>query len=559
MAARGAHEAREIVDGLGRREPREGEPGAGEVLELEADEGEVELAEPQLADQPVARRHRLDRPLEAPRDEVPHQLELGGNVDGREGELGVHAWGTRSGAAHSEPAALTRITENRPAVGPDANLKVVPSAPMDTSTVEVVLEHSGELQQARSLADLLRVSRAAVASLTRYRALWIAWFDPLHEDMVRIIAGSPEIEELLWETAPLVPIAADAMIEEIGRGRRPVVVEDARIDPRTNKDMVARFGNRTIINIPVFLSGTIRGAIATGTFGDEGVRPPTQQEIDALVIYASQFAPAFDRVRMLEEREHLERKQLALQQQLESLQRVELMGVLAAGVAHDINNLLAVAFTSLDSVERARLGSDAEALDDATNALGKVRDLSRQLLQLGRQSKEKRQRVPLIERVSSTLELVRPSIPRSVKVSYRHQGEPVVEGDPLQLEQAVANLVINARDAVGLTGNISLSVDERTLDASSAAAVQGGRAGRFARFAISDSGPGIPTELLGRVFDPLFTTKPQGTGLGLAVVTHITRQHQGFVAVRSPPGEGATFELYLPVVDEGGVALTKTT
>ncbi len=416
---------------------------------------------------------------------------------------------------------------------------------MDASTVERVLQHSGELQQARSLSDLMRVSLRAVKAMSRYREVWVAWFEPDDPAKVRVIASSPNIEERIWETSPILPRGADVMLEEIALGARPVVVEDARTDPRTNKEMVARFANRTIINIPIMLAGTVRGSLGTGTFGDEGVRPPTPAELDALVIYASQFAPAFDRVQALEERDRVEQQRRALQGHLESLQRLELMGVLAAGVAHDLNNMLAVAMTSLSTLTPPP--SDAEAIASATAALDKVRELSRQLLQLGRQSEVRRQRVPLIERVGSTLDLVRPSIPRSVQVTYQHQGAPVVEGDPLQLEQAVANLVINARDAVGPTGSISLSVDERNIDASTAPRVHGARAGRFARFAISDSGPGIPGHLLERVFDPLFTTKPLGTGLGLAVVSRITEQHHGFVAVHSPPGQGATFELYLPV------------
>lgn len=118
----------------------------------------------------------------------------------------------------------------------------------------------------------------------------------------------------------------------------------------------------------------------------------------------------------------------------------------------------------------------------------------------------------------------------------------------MQLEQAVANLVINARDAVGRQGRIELQVDERLLDDVAARSVSGGRPGRFARLRVSDDGPGIPLELQRRVFDPLFTTKPMGTGLGLAVVSRVVEQHRGFVSVQSEPGRGATFELYLPVL-----------
>ncbi|MER2567044.1 MAG: ATP-binding protein, partial [Myxococcaceae bacterium] len=224
------------------------------------------------------------------------------------------------------------------------------------------------------------------------------------------------------------------------------------------------------------------------------------------------------------------------------------MGVLAAGVAHDLNNLLGVAFSSLAVIDAHKLGPDADALADASTALERMRDISQQLLLLGRQRSGQHLRLDLNDKVASTLALVRPSIPRSVSLVHSHQATPFVEGDPVQLEQAVANLVINARDAVGRQGRIELQVDERLLDDVAARSVSGGRPGRFARLRVSDDGPGIPLELQRRVFDPLFTTKPMGTGLGLAVVSRVVEQHRGFVSVQSEPGRGATFELYLPVL-----------
>lgn len=416
------------------------------------------------------------------------------------------------------------------------------------TSVEQILRHSGELQQARSLADLMRTTGAAVPAMTRYRSAWIGWLDPDNTNQIRVLAASGAVEATIWETSPVVPRSSDAMIEEIVQGGRVVVVEDARTDPRTNKDAVARFSNRTIVNVPIVLGGSVRGALGTGSFGDEGIVVPTPQELESLAIFASQLAPAFDRVQALAAQAKAELAQRELQSHLESLQRVELMGVLAAGVAHDLNNLLGVAFSSLAVIDARKLGPDADALADASTALERMRDISQQLLLLGRQRSGQHLRLDLNDKVASTLALVRPSIPRSVSLVHSHQATPFVEGDPVQLEQAVANLVINARDAVGRQGRIELQVDERLLDDAAARAVSGGRPGRFARLRVSDDGPGIPLELQRRVFDPLFTTKPMGTGLGLAVVSRVVEQHRGFVSVQSEPGRGATFELYLPVL-----------
>lgn len=420
-------------------------------------------------------------------------------------------------------------------------------------SLEQVLRSSSELQRARSVADLMRVVDSAVRQLSRYRAAWLAWTDNDDPAFLRVLMASANVQETIWETSPLVPRAGDAMIAEIELGRQPVVVVEARTDPRTNKEMVERFKNRTIVNVPIILGGNVQGTLGMGTFGDEGPLSPTADELEALSVFATQLAPAFDRVQALAAQAKAEQERNALHQHLESLQRVELMGVLSAGVAHDLNNLLSVAFASLAVIDPSRLGPDAEALHDAKLALDSMRDISKQLLQLGSARSGEHKRIDLNDKVSSTLALVRRSIPRTVTVVQERDASPFVAGDPVQLEQAVANLVINARDAVGTQGRIELRVDEQLIEHPEALArAHGARAGRFARLRVSDSGPGIPVELQDRVFDPLYTTKMTGTGIGLAVVSRIAQQHEGFVAVQSVPGHGATFELFLPSLGASG-------
>lgn len=282
---------------------------------------------------------------------------------------------------------------------------------------------------APSLDDLIRVANSAVRDVSRYRTAWIALLDPENDANVRIIGVQGSVPST-WLNALVIPIGGDQMIQEILRGGVPVVVEDARIDPRTNKDIVAQVGNRTIINVPITLGGSIRGALGIGSFHDEGVIAPTPEELEALTLFATQLAPAFDRIRALEERDRVIAESKVLEQHLRSLERVELMGVLAAGVAHDMNNLLSVAMLTIEGMSKERLGADdASALADASRALVKMRDISRQLLTLGKPDDSIRSAVDLNTRVQSTLELVRPSIPRGVKVVHEHRGAPRVEAD----------------------------------------------------------------------------------------------------------------------------------
>ena len=309
---------------------------------------------------------------------------------------------------------------------------------------------------------------------------------------------------------------------------------------------MAKVHNRTIINIPMTLGDRTIGALGLGTFGDEGILAPTEGELDGLVIYAMQLAAAVERVRSAEAHQRIERERHSLQRQLESLQRVELMAVLASGVAHDLNNLLAVILSNLTGIDPTPLGDDAEALRDSLDAASRSRDVIRQLLALGRPQAPHREHVDLNARITSTLQLVKAAIPRGVVVTQERGPMMRVDGDPVQLDQALANLIINARDAVGDSGAIIVGLDDVLLDEGFALSTGWAKPGRFARVCVRDTGPGIPPDVIDRIYDPLFTTKPQGTGLGLAVVSRVVQQHQGLLRCKTAVGQGTTFEVYFP-------------
>jgi signal transduction histidine kinase len=420
---------------------------------------------------------------------------------------------------------------------------------MPAPLIQQVLAHSAALQRAQSLDDLMQIATAAVRDVSRYRSAWLSWLDPENDESVRMLAvrGTALVT---WKDGLVIPFAGDAMIREIVAGGKPVVVADARTDPRTNKEIVAQLGNRTIINVPVVVGGFVRGTLGTGSFNEEGVVPPTEEELEALTVFATQIAPAFDRVIALEERDLVEKERKKLAVHLHSLERVELMGVLSAGVAHDMNNLLSVAIMSLESLGCANLDEDERAsLADAATAMAKMRDIGQQLLRLGRREESSHTEIDLNARVESTIKLVRPSIPRGVRLLHECEANPRIEGDLVQLEQALANLLLNARDAVGESGLITLQVAECRLESGALPMAPRSRPGRFAHVRVTDTGPGLSDEVKRQIFDPLFTTKATGTGLGLAVVSRITEQHQGFVSVESAPGRGTSFDLYFPAIE----------
>lgn len=389
------------------------------------------------------------------------------------------------------------------------------------------------------MRELIVVANKAVRSLTRYRHTWLGIFEPEQPGCMRILEASEAIAELVYEEAPVVPIDGDPMMIELLRQEGAVVVVDARTDPRTNKSIVERLQNRTIINVPMRLGLTVVGTLGIGTFGDEGVVEPTQAELDALVVFGVQLAATLNRLADDERQQREARERVAIERRLEALQRVELMGVLLSGVAHDLNNLLSVVQSNL---EMLKLGPDPEALLDAQLAVERAAQVCLQLLTLGRAQASTRQPIDLNERVEATLRLVRPAIPRGIEVSHEPHPHPLVFGDPVQLDQVLANLILNARDAVGAKGQICVEVNDATISPPHAAWA---RSGHFARVCVRDSGTGIPPGIIERIFDPLFTTKSSGTGLGLAVVSRVVAAHQGLMHCESQPGN-TSFELYLP-------------
>lgn len=237
-------------------------------------------------------------------------------------------------------------------------------------------------------------------------------------------------------------------------------------------------------------------------------------------------------------RKALDREQVAVQERLVQAQKLEAVGQLAGGVAHDFNNLLTAVRNSIE-LATADVDMSAAAQRDLTSALEAVdraAALTRQLLAYSRREATRPTSVDLAALASSTLRLLRTSIPADITVHAECAAPVVVRADRSQLEQVIMNLLLNARDAVGPAGTMTLRVD---LDPTSG----------FARLTMQDDGVGMDDATQRRIFEPFFTTKRVGggTGLGLAVVYGVVTQLGGEVRVTSAPGAGSRFEVLLPV------------
>jgi two-component system cell cycle sensor histidine kinase/response regulator CckA len=240
-----------------------------------------------------------------------------------------------------------------------------------------------------------------------------------------------------------------------------------------------------------------------------------------------------------------------LEKQFLHAQRMEAIGTLAGGMAHDLNNILAPVLM-VAGLLKIKLTSpqDQRILSMVENSAQRGADIIRQLLMFSRGVTGERVSVQLRHLTKEMADIMRETFPRGITIRHEAPGElwPVV-GDATQLHQVLMNLCVNARDAMPKGGQLTLDAGNVELDDLGAELPPEAKAGRYVMLSVADTGQGIPPEIAGRIFDPFFTTKGigKGTGLGLSTVLGIVRSHGGFVTVHSEPGKGTAFRVYLPV------------
>jgi signal transduction histidine kinase len=252
----------------------------------------------------------------------------------------------------------------------------------------------------------------------------------------------------------------------------------------------------------------------------------------------------------LEELKHSEDERAKLRDQLFHVQRMEAVGTLAAGLAHDMNNVLAAitTFTELSLRET----QNPQARDDLRQVLreaGRGAELTRGLLAFARRGQYRKQTLEIEGVIADVVPLLARTLPKSIEIRTELAlPNACIEGDATLLGQALVNLGLNAADAMNGAGTLRIGGDLVELDRSAAEAMCVAP-GRYTRLWVIDTGSGMDQSTRDRVFEPFFTTKPigKGTGLGLAVVWGAVQGHRGAITVDSAPGQGTTFWIYLPV------------
>ncbi|MFH1488026.1 MAG: GAF domain-containing protein, partial [Pseudomonadota bacterium] len=356
------------------------------------------------------------------------------------------------------------------------------------------------------------------------------------------IAWDEKTQAFYQEHAPkgLEFFNLDTLYGEALKTLRPVIADDPAGDPRSGGLPEGHPPLRSFLGIPLLKDKQLIGLVGIAN------RPNGYDEsiIAFLQPLLATYASVIEFYRNRKAREELEG-------QLLQAQKMESVGRLAGGVAHDFNNMLSVI---MGNAELALSEADPKEplhknLQEILNAAQRSAGIIRQLLAFARKQTIDPKVLDLNGTVEGMLRMFRRLIGEDIDLTWRPDTKLwPVKMDPSQIDQILANLCVNARDAISGTGKITIETENVVLDEAYCSEHAGFVPGEYVMLALSDDGYGMDKEILANVFEPFFTTKGvgKGTGLGLSTVYGIVRQNQGFVNVYSEPDKGTTFRIYLP-------------
>lgn len=413
--------------------------------------------------------------------------------------------------------------------------------------VDVVLE----LSTARTLEDVQRIVRHAARELTGADGATFVL-----RDVDQCFYADEDAIEPLWKGRrfPMSAcISGWAMLN-----RRPAVIEDIYVDPRIPAEAYRPTFVKSLAMVP------IRTAEPIGAIGNYWAtrHMPTDEEVYLLQALADSASIALENVRLFAELEQQVRSLRETEHQLRHSQKMEAIGRLASGVAHDFNNVLTVVLLNCDIV-----GYDVTNPENVQSSVQEIRmageraaAITRQLLTFSRKHVVHPSVVDVNRVVGALEKMLRQIVGKRVAFSVAPAPRAhAVFMDAGQLEQVLVNLAVNARDAMPDGGNLVIETSNVRFGGET---VNGRRMdGDYVMIAVSDSGVGMDQETLGRIFEPFFTTKEagKGTGLGLSTTFGIIKEAGGHIWVYSEPGHGTTFKIYLPKFADAPVDTAKST
>lgn len=244
------------------------------------------------------------------------------------------------------------------------------------------------------------------------------------------------------------------------------------------------------------------------------------------------------------------------EKQLQQVMKLQAIGTLAGGIAHDFNNILfpIVGYTELTMDDVPEDSQARQNLEEVLKAANRAKELVQQILTFSRQSSQERRPLKVQYLIKEATKLLRATIPSSIEIECNiDESCGPIKGDPTQIHQIIMNLCTNAYHALQETGGkLEVSLKEIYISYEQSLDRVGMKIGKHIELMVKDSGHGMEPQVIERIFEPYFTTKEQGkgTGLGLSVIHGIVKSHGGDITVSSRPGNGATFKVYLPIIDD---------
>src|SRR5215469_305743 len=340
------------------------------------------------------------------------------------------------------------------------------------------------------------------------------------------------------------PDRAPTMVARLGATREGNVHIRSvdRLPSGADKDALAAVGVRGWACVSSMGKGGVSAVL-----GFDALRPDNIMESAELGL----LRMALDAVVNAMGREQLEQERARFERSLQQARRMETVGALASGIAHNFNNIVG-AILGYTEMAKAQLASDsppARNLDEIRRAGERARDLVDQILAFGRRREPQGTPVSVTGLVAETSSLLRASLSSRIKlIIHEVPDAAVVSGELGQLQQVILNLCSNAAQAMDQVGCVE--IETAVLEITGAQSLTHGdlAPGRYVRIAVSDTGPGMDKATFERIFEPFFTTRLAGNGLGLATVREIVREHGGAINVFSAPGVGSCFEVWLPCI-----------
>lgn len=321
-------------------------------------------------------------------------------------------------------------------------------------------------------------------------------------------------------------------------------------------------GFRSVASIPLVSDEEVLGVLVVASKSSRSF----EEEVDFIQAFSNQVSIGLRNALLYEQLQwhvrelrkgfhELQRAQEVreeLEGQLRQVQKMEAIGTLAGGIAHEFNNLLqsVQGYAELLLMGKDPADADYPRLKAICRAAMRGGELTQQLLTFSRKSESKLRPIGLNQEIQETVRILERTLPKMIKIQLELADDlPLVQADPQQIEQVLINLALNARDAMPQGGTLTIESGKLLVDVDESPIQAKLPPGEYVRLRVKDTGHGMDSTLISRIFDPFFTTKEvgKGTGLGLAIVYGIIQNHSGAITCESEPGKGTCFDIYFPV------------